>query len=102
MTKLQSKLPKYHGLTEYKLNADPAAVHAVIALVDVSKVTIDTDTGSKDPTVRILHVETINTADLPEAQNMLRHAIEKRTGATVLDGFEDDVDHDMKKAFGGA
>lgn len=99
MTKLASKLPKDHGLYGPKLIRDPASVHAVIALVDVSKLTTNVDSNAVDPTIRILHVEIITNADLPAAQNILRAAIEKRTGATMLDGFGDDLTTDMKNAF---
>lgn len=102
MTKLSPSLPKEHGLYGPKLVKEPEDVHVVIALVDCSKVTKLVDTGDTEPTLRILRMELINDADLPDAHLMLRHAIEKRTGATVLDGFEDDIDQDMKRAFGGA
>lgn len=44
--------------------------------------------GQKPPTVRVLHVEAVNTADGPDAQLMLRRALEKRTGRTALDGLD--------------
>jgi hypothetical protein len=100
MTKLASKLPKDHGLSAYKFTKEPGTIHAVIALIDCSKVTTDTDTGDKEPTVRVLRVETINKADLGDGERLLRAAIRKRTGATVLDGFEDGLDQDIKNAFG--
>lgn len=99
--KLSSKLPKDHGLRDSKLAAEPEAIHAVIALIDCKSVTTETDTGEVDPTVRVLRVEVINHADLPAAEQILRAAITKRTGATMLDGFEDGVDQDIKAAFGG-
>jgi hypothetical protein len=100
MSKLSSALPKDHGLYGRKLVDEPTAVHAVIALVDVSRITTDVDTGDREPTVRVLHVEVITQADLPDAQRLLRDAIEKRTGATMLDGFSDDLDQNLKAAFG--
>lgn len=104
--KIASALPKENanGLSPIytKLINHPEQVHVIIALVDCSKLTTDTDTGDIDPTLRVLRVEAVTEADKPEAAGMIRAAIEKRTGATVLDGFEDDIDHDMKAAFGGA
>jgi cephalosporin hydroxylase len=91
MTKLASKLPDDHGLTNRLLTNDPEATHLVIAIVDVKVLTTDVDTGDVEPTVRVLNVEIVNTADGADAQLMLKRALEKRTGKPVLDGL--DFDH---------
>lgn len=100
MTKLASKLPREHGLTGRKLVTEPTTIHAVIALIDVSKLTTDTDTNEVEPTIRVLRAETITQADLPDAATMFRAAVAKRTGGTVLDGFENEMGEDFKAAFG--
>jgi DNA segregation ATPase FtsK/SpoIIIE-like protein len=93
MTKLASKLPKdndHNGLNALsrKLINDPGAEHTIIAVIDCSKITTDTDTGDVEPTVRILRVETANDSDTTEARTMLRRALEKRTGSRVLPGID--------------
>jgi hypothetical protein len=88
MSKMQSKLPDDHGLTSTTLTRNPEATHLVIATVDVSRLTIDVDTGNTEPTVRVLHAEIINTADTKDAQGIYRRALEKRTGKTVLEGID--------------
>ena len=90
MTKLASALPKDHGLTNRILTNDPEATHLVIAIVDVKVLTTDVDTGDVEPTVRVLNVEIVNTADGADAQLMLKRALEKRTGKTVLEGLDFD------------
>ena len=89
MTKLASKLPDDHGLTSRLLADDPEATHLVIAVVDVKQLLTDVDSGDVEPTVRVLSAEIVNAADGPEAQLMLKRALEKRTGRATLD-----FDHD--------
>ena len=91
MTKLASKLPDDHGLTNRLLTGDPEATHLIIGIVDVKQLLTDVDTGDVEPTVRVLNVEIVNTADGADAQLMLKRALEKRTGRSVLDGL--DFDH---------
>jgi len=91
MTKIASKLPDDHGLTNRILTNDPEATHLVIGIVDTKTMLTDVDTGDVEPTVRILNIEIVNTADGADAQLMLKRALEKRTGRSVLDGL--DFDH---------
>ena len=91
MTKLVSKLPEDHGLTNRVLTDTPEATHLVIAVVDCKLITTDIDSGDVEPTVRVLNVEIVNKADGPDAQLMLKRALEKRTGRATLDGL--DFDH---------
>jgi hypothetical protein len=88
MTKLASKLPDDHGLTARTLIKNPEATHLVIATVDVKVLTTDFDTGDVEPTIRILNVEIVNSADAKDAQGMYRRALEKRSGKTVLEGVD--------------
>ncbi len=100
MTKLNARLPKgdANGLDSLarKMLEEPHQVHVVIALVDCAKVTVDTDEGTSEPTTRIRRIEVITEADKGQAQVMLRRALEKRTGKTVLPF---DLEEDMRAAF---
>jgi hypothetical protein len=101
MTNLASSLPKGdgNGLTAIAndLVASPHDVHVVVALVDCKKTTVDNDTGEVVPTARIRRIEPITEADRDLAAKMLRRALEKRTGKTVLPF---DLEEDMRAAFG--
>lgn len=101
MTKLNSQLPKGegNGLTALARNLidSPHDVHVVVALVDCKKITTDNDTGEIEPTARIRRIEAITEADRDLAAKMLRRALEKRTGKTVLPF---DLEEDMRAAFG--
>lgn len=88
MTKLAAALPDDHGLRASILTNNPEATHLVIATIDVKVLTTDVDTGHVEPTVRVLNVEIVNTADTQDAQGIYRRALEKRTGRTVLPGLE--------------
>jgi DNA segregation ATPase FtsK/SpoIIIE-like protein len=93
MTKLASALPKDNDLNglnalSRKLVDDPETEHTIIAVIDCSKIETIVDTGDVEPTVRILRVEAVNAADDFDAEGMLKRALEKRTGRTVLPGFD--------------
>ena len=93
MTKLASALPKdndSNGLNALsrQLVEEPEGRHVIIAVVDCSKIETTIDTNDVEPTVRILRVETVNSADRLDADGMLKRALEKRTGRTVLDGLD--------------
>ena len=101
MTKLASGLPKGdgNGLTALARNLidSPHDVHVIVALVDCKKITTDNDDGTIEPTARIRRIEAITEADKDLAAKMLRRALEKRTGKTVLPF---DLEEDMRAAFG--
>lgn len=101
MTKLQSSLPKgeANGLAALarKLIDQPEAVHVVVMLVDCKKISTDVDTGDIEPTARIRRIEAVLSEDHPQAEKMLRRALEKRTGKTVLPF---DLEEDLRSAFG--
>jgi DNA segregation ATPase FtsK/SpoIIIE-like protein len=88
MTKFASATPKDHGLSSRLLANNPEATHLIVATIDVSKLTTDVDTGDVEPTVRVLSVEIVNTADQADAEAMYRRALEKRSGRTVLEGID--------------
>lgn len=101
MTRLGGNLPRgdANGLDALAraLIDTPDQVHVVVALVDCKKITTDTDTGDVEPTARIRRIEAITADDRRLASQMLRRALERRTGKTVLPY---DLEEDMRAAFG--
>lgn len=101
MTKLASALPKGDGNGLDALARDlidaPHDVHVIVALVDCKKITTDNDDGTIEPTARIRRIEVISDDDKDLAAKMLRRALEKRTGKTVLPF---DLEEDLRAAFG--
>jgi hypothetical protein len=101
VTKLTSSLPKgeANGLQHLAraLLDNPHDVHVVIALVDCKKIDTDVDTGDVEPTARIRRVEAVTGDDKSVAATMLRRALERRTGQTVLPY---DLEEDMRTVFG--
>ena len=75
----------------------PHQVHVVIGLVDCKRTTKDNDSGEVVPTARLRRVEVINGIDKEQAQQMMRRALEERTGQTVLPL---DLENDLRAAFG--
>ena len=101
MARLASGLPKGDGngldaLTRELIDA-PHDVHVVVALIDCKKITTDNDDGTVEPTARIRRIEAITEDDKGLASKMLRRALEKRTGKTVLPF---DLEEDLRAAFG--
>jgi hypothetical protein len=92
MTKLGSGLPKgdANGLAAIStaLIKTPQMYHAVIALVDCSKITTDTDSGDVEATARIRHIEVVTGADRDQVEKMLHDTLKDRTGLDELP-FED-------------
>ena len=101
MTKLAPALPKGdgNGLTAIArdLIDNPHNAHVVIAIIDCKQITTDNDSGEVVPTARIRRVEPVNRGDLTLAHDLMRRALEKRTGQTVLP-FE--VENELREAFG--
>jgi hypothetical protein len=101
MTKIASTLPQGdgNGLTALAraLIDSPHDIHVVVALVDRKKTTTDNDSGEIEPTARIRRIEAITEEDRELAAKMLRRALERRTGKTVLPF---DLEEDMRAAFG--
>lgn len=101
MTKLSSSLPEGdgNGLTSIarELIERPHDIHVVIALVDCKRTTRDNDTAEVVPTARLRRIEVIDGDDKDVAQQMMRRALEQRTGETVLPL---DLENDLRTAFG--
>lgn len=100
--KMAGKLPagEANGLAAIasEMLDNPEKVHVVIALVDCSKITTDTDSGDVVPTARIRRIEAIkDPADGKRMRQLLRREWERRTGKTVLP-FE--MEEEMRSAFG--
>lgn len=96
MTRLSAQLPGGDnngiGALARDLIDSPRKVHAVIALVDGKTLTTDVDTGATEPTARIRRIEVITDDDRRVAEQILRRAMERRTGQTVLPlDLEDDL-----------
>lgn len=71
---------------------DPEHVHALICLVDTTKLVTHVDTGECIPVLRIRRVEVIGDQDLKEAERLVRRSWERRNGDTVLPlEMEDDL-----------
>lgn len=88
MTRLAPKLPKSgNGLEAIsdQLVETPEQVHVVVALVDCSQITVNTDDETSEPTARILSIEPITDQGSEGiARRLLREAYARRTGTTTL------------------
>lgn len=102
MPRLSARLPKdptQNGLEAIArdLLDDPLKRRIVIAVVDCSKITTDTETGEREATVRVRRIEQVNPADMAEAERLVRRALEYRCGDTVL---PIDIERDLEAWFG--
>jgi hypothetical protein len=101
MTKLSTALPKGDGngldAIARQLVDDPHELHVVIAIVDCKQSKIDHDTDEREPTARLRRIEVIQGDDKRVAQQMMRRALEERTGQTVL---PIDLEDELREAFG--
>lgn len=102
MTRLSSGLPKdadKNGLSwiASDLVNRPHHRHLMLAVVDCSKITTDTDTGEKEPTARVLRIERVHPGDVAEVERFVRRALEHRRGDTVL---ELDVEREIEDWLG--
>lgn len=102
MTKLSPSLPEgdANGLAALApdLVHDPRQPHLVIAVVNCKRVTTDADTGASVPTARIIQAEPILGQDKDLAVQMMRRALEERTGQAVLPL---DLEDEINAAFDG-
>ncbi len=102
MPRLSSGLPKeadrngLYALAARLLN-DPSERHLVLAVVDCSKISIDTDTGEREATVRVLRIEAVAPMDRTEAERLVRRALEYRTREEVL---PIEMERDLEEWFG--
>jgi hypothetical protein len=93
---MSGKLPRGDanglGAIARQLIRDPEKVHALIVLVDCTRLVTEVDTGETIPVMRIRRAEAIRRSDLAEAQRLVRRAWEERCGDTVLPmELEDDI-----------
>lgn len=58
--------------------------YVAVCLVDVVKVTVNADTATTTPTVRIRRIEVADGEDRTLAENLMRRALEARTGREAL------------------
>lgn len=101
MTKLSSALPGGDGnglaAIARQLVDNPHELHVVIAIVDNKTTKTDHDRDEREPTARIRRIEVIGGDDKQVAQQMMRRALEERTGQTVLPL---DLEDELRAAFG--
>ena len=93
---LSSRLPRGDGnglgAIARDLIHNPEKIHALIVLVDCTKLITEVDSGETIPLLRIRRAEAIRKSDLGEAQRLVRRAWEERCGTTVLPiEMEDDI-----------
>ena len=98
---ISGKLPggDGNGLEEVvsDLIRDPRKPHVCICILDSRKVTTDADTGETVPTARIRRIEVIkNPEDMKVAENLMRRALDKRTGREALPY---DLEEEIRGAF---
>jgi hypothetical protein len=77
---------------------DPKRFRAVIGIVDCRRVTTDSDTGDQAATVRFRRVEPLLASDLPAAEQLIRRALESRSG---LEQLPLDLEDEIHQAFAG-
>jgi hypothetical protein len=100
VTKLNAQLPKGEGnglaAIARRFIDTPHEVQVAIVLLACKKVTTDHDSGEMEPFARIRRIEPIDEAgDREVAAKMLRRALERRTGKTVLPF---DLEEDLRAA----
>jgi len=96
MTQIFGSLPKDDGnglgRSVSAFINDPTRKHVVMAVVDTAKVTTNVDTGDVEPTLRILRIEEVLPEDANTAEQLIRRALEARTGDTTLPlDLEDEI-----------
>lgn len=75
----------------------PGNYHVVIGIVDTKRIVTDLDTGDVTPQARLRRIEVVlDQQDLQVAEKLLRRAVERRSGQTVLPL---DLEDEIKIAF---
>lgn len=72
------------GVITRALIEEPHRFHVLLCLVDCSKVTTDQDSGDSIPQARIRRAEVVAPQDVKTAEQLIRRALERRSGTTVL------------------
>lgn len=62
----------------------PKKLRAVLGIIDCRRVAVDADTGEEIATVRFLRLEVLLACDLGGAEQLIRRALEYRSGETTL------------------
>lgn len=75
---------------------EPERKRIILAIVDNPKTVINNVTGDRVATVRICRIEAVLGDDLGAAEQLLRRALERRTGLTVLPL---DLEDELAEAF---
>jgi hypothetical protein len=75
---------------------EPDRKRVILAIVDNPKTVVNNITGDRVATVRMLRIEAVLPGDLGTAEKLMRRALEKRTGATVLPL---DLEEELTEAF---
>jgi hypothetical protein len=98
--KIGAALPKGDGdglsSIAHDLVRDPTRLRVIMCIIDTKKVTTDFDTGDVTPVVRLRRVEVVRPEDLPAAEQLMRRALEGRSGGTVLPL---ELEDEMREAF---
>jgi hypothetical protein len=99
---LSGALPKgdANGLAPIvrSLIRDPERIHALVVLVDTSKLVTHVDTGETVPVLRVRRIEVILGSDLKEAQRLIRRSWEARSGSGTLPL---ELEIDLEQIFAG-
>lgn len=106
MMKLAGKLPEgdHDGTKnlERQMLADPKKPRPVIVILNASRITENADTGSREVTGRILHIEQFHPDDLEEVERLIRRGREHATGQQVLPlEIEDELDKVLQGVLDG-
>lgn len=101
MTKLVSGLTKGQGdglasLARLALRA-PRRRRLAIAILDCSKITVDTETSAEEATLRVIRLEPVASEDVPTVEKLYMRAIEAREGRQMLPL---DLQVKLEEAFG--
>lgn len=88
MTKLVSGLTKGQGdglasLARLALRA-PRRRRLAIAILDCSKITVDTETSAEEATMRVIRLEPVASEDVPTVEKLYVRAIEAHEGRQML------------------
>jgi hypothetical protein len=80
------------------LGRAPKTVRAALVIFDSARVTMEGDTGEAKVTVRFRRVEPLLQSDYPQAEKLVRRALESRNGQAQLPL---ELETDLELAFGG-
>ena len=103
MTKLAGNLPTgdkngLHPITVVLLN-DPTNAHLALVMISTKSITTDTDTASREATIRIDRIEVVtDPEDVTALELMFRRVMEDRLGDTIpFADLKDDLDEEFSR-----